>query len=132
MPQFSTFVGIDVDKFTLAIFVEPTSTYFELPNNSNGHQKLVARLSKITRNRDHLLIAVEPTGGHEWAIWQTLDEAGFHVRQVPAAHIRHFARSQSTLAKTDPLDARSIARFIAFRPDAGRNLPDKPLEISML
>jgi transposase len=69
------------------------------------------------------LIALEPTGGCEWALWEALAAAGYDVRQVSASHVRSFARSLGTLAKTDPLDARIIGRFIAFRPNAGRRLP---------
>ena len=69
------------------------------------------------------MIALEPTCGCEWALWEALVAAGYEVRQVSASHVRSFARSLGTLAKTDPLDARLIARFIAFRPNAGRGLP---------
>ncbi len=42
-------------------------------------------------------------------------------------------REQGVLAKTDPLDARIIAEFIAFRPDVGRHPPSKTIrEISAL
>ncbi len=44
------------------------------------------------------------------------------VRQVSASQVRNFARALGNLAKIDPLDARMIARFIAFRPEAGRRL----------
>ncbi len=69
------------------------------------------------------IIALEPTGGCEWALWEVLEGNGFDVRQVSASHVRSFARSLGNLAKTDPLDAHMIARFIAFRPEAGRRLP---------
>lgn len=73
------------------------------------------------------VIALEPTGGYEWTVWEVLDGAGFDVRQVSAAHVRSFARATGALAKTDPIDARLIADFMAFRPQCGRKLPAENL-----
>jgi len=117
------FVGIDVGKFEFCVYREDLGQPFSLPNTSTGHAKLVRQLG----SPEGQIIALEPTGGCEWALWEVLQEAGFDVRQVSAAHVRNFARSLGNLAKTDPLDARMIARFIAFRSDAGRRLPLKIL-----
>ena len=43
--------------------------------------------------------------------------------------IRAFALCRGTRAKTDRIDAKLIARFMAFRPQAGRELPDENLRI---
>ena len=123
MTQITAFVGIDVSKADFCVFHSKTSEEYTLPNTPAGHHELVARLGCP---RD-LCIALEPTGGCEWALWEALEGARFDVRQVSAAHVRAFARSLGNLAKTDPLDARMIARFIAFRPDTGRRLPAKIL-----
>jgi transposase len=123
MTQVNRFVGIDVGKFEFCVFCSQDEITFSLPNTAVGHRELIKRLG----NWRHLTIALEPTGGCEWALWEALETAGFDVRQVSAAHVRNFARSMGNLAKTDPLDALMIARFIAFRPDAGRRLPAESL-----
>lgn len=43
--------------------------------------------------------------------------------------MKAFAQSRGTRAKTDRIDAEPIARFFAFRPEAGRNLPAKKLRL---
>ena len=43
--------------------------------------------------------------------------------------MKAFARSRGTRAKTDRIDAELIARFFAFRPDAGRRLPTEKLRL---
>ena len=58
-------------------------------------------------------------------LWIALDEAGFHVRQVCAAHIKAFRDSFGKRAKTDRIDAAIIAAYLADRPDAGRGLPSR-------
>lgn len=123
MTHKNGFVGIDVGKFEFCVYREDLGPPFSLPNTSTGHAELVRLLGKP----DGQIIALEPTGGCEWVLWEILQEADFDVRKVSATHVRNFARSLGNLAKTDPLDARMIARFIAFRPEAGRRLPLKIL-----
>jgi len=119
MTQNTRFVGLDVGKHEICVFRHDLGGPFTLPNAEKGHADLVRTLGDPAGQ----IIALEPTGGCEWAVWEALELAGFDVRQVSAAHVRSFARSLGNLAKTDPLDARLIARFIQFRPRAGRRLP---------
>ena len=51
------------------------------------------------------------------------------TRQLPPAQIKAFAASRGTRAKTDRIDAELIARFMAFRPEAGRDLPHQKLRL---
>ncbi len=43
--------------------------------------------------------------------------------------MKAFAQSRGTRAKTDRIDAELIARFFAFRPEAGRSLPAEKLRL---
>ena len=109
------FVGIDVGKFDVFVFCSSDGRSFSVPNSDVGISILLEKLG----NPLNQVVALEPTGGYEWAIWEALDTANFDVRQVSAAHVRSFARALGALAKTDTIDARLIANFIAFRPKAG-------------
>jgi len=119
MTQNEGFVGLDVGKFEIYVFISKTGSSFAVPNTASGHASLQSQLGKPSGQ----IIALEPTGGYEWAVWEILDTAGFDVRQVSAAHVRAFARATGSLAKTDPIDARLIAQYMAFRPQSGRRLP---------
>jgi len=123
MAQNKNFVGLDVGKYEIFAFISKTGMAFSVPNTPSGHANLQRRLGPV----DGQIIALEPTGGYEWALWEALDIAGYDVRQVSAAHVRAFSRATGALAKTDPIDARLIADFMAFRPDSGRKLPAKKL-----
>lgn len=125
MTHDQRFVGIDVGKFEFHIHCLWSGLQKRFANTALGHCDLIALLGDA---RD-VMLALEPTGGCEWALWEALDTAGFIVRQVSAAHVRHFAHATGTLAKTDPIDAKMIARFIAFKPSAGRMLPAKKLRV---
>ena len=58
-----------------------------------------------------------------------MEAEGVAARQVPPAQVKAFAQSRGTRAKTDRIDAELIARFFAFRPEAGRRLPAEKLRI---
>ena len=75
-----TFVGIDIGKFEFCVYRKDLGQLFSLPNTPIGHAKLVRQLG----NPDGQIIALEPTGGCEWALGEALQEAGFDVRQVSA------------------------------------------------
>ena len=69
------------------------------------------------------MVCFEATGGHEWRLWASMAAAGVEARQLAPAQAEAFGRSRGTSAKTDRIDAELIARFMAFRPEAGRRLP---------
>ena len=69
------------------------------------------------------MVCFKATDGHERRPWASLGTAGIDARQLPPARVKAFGTSRGTLAKTDRIDAELIARFMAFRPEAGRRLP---------
>lgn len=117
-------VGIDVSRDWLDIHCLPDSQRLRLPNTEIGHNRLV----DLARSID-ALVCFEATGGQEWRLWSALEGAGVATRQLPPAQIKAFAASRGTRAKTDRIDAELIARFMAFRPDAGRALPHKKIRL---
>ena len=116
--------GIDVSRDWLDIHCLPDGKRLRLPNTVEGHARLVDRAEPVSA-----LVCFEATGGKEWRLWSALDPAGIATRQLPPAQIKAFAASRGTRAKTDRIDAELIARFMVFRPDAGRNLPHEKLRI---
>lgn len=82
------------------------------------------RSCRLTRGLRRLGIEPEDQllsgGGQEWRHWAGPDVAGIEARHLPPAQIKAFAASRGTRATTDRIDAELIARFLAFRPDAGR------------
>lgn len=115
-------IGIDVSRDWLDIHCLPSNQRHRLPNADEGH----VRLSELARAQD-ALVCFEATGGQEWRLWSALDAAGIATRQLPPAQIKAFAASRGTRAKTDRIDAELIARFMAFRPEAGRTLPHEKI-----
>ena len=115
------FVGIDVSKDRLDVHVEPVDEAFAVARNGEGLAALNERLGALGA----ATIAVEATGGFETVVAAALGGAGLPVVVVNPQQVRAFAQALGKRAKTDPIDAAVIARFVeATRPEI-RPLPDE-------
>src|SRR3989304_1639993 len=100
------FVGIDVSKNTLDIFVRPSGECWTQANNGN-FDELCEKLKPLNPT----LIVLEPTGGYELGVLNALIKFGFRVSREHAFKIHHHAKGSGQLAKTDRLDASMIAHY---------------------
>ena len=113
------YVGIDVSKDRLDVHAHPSGEAFAVARNGEGLAQLATRLQALAP----ALIAVEATGGFETIIAASLASACLPVVVVNPAQVRHYAQALGKRAKTDPIDAAVIARFVeATRPEV-RPLP---------
>lgn len=113
-------VGIDVSKARLDVYVHPSGAVFSLGNDDAGLAELVAHLGPI--NPD--CIGLEATGGYEKLAAASLAELGLPVVVLNPAQVRHYAKAVGWRAKTDSIDARLIALFVAATTPELRTLPD--------
>lgn len=119
------FVGIDVSKDRLDIFVRPSGEAFSVRRDEEGLAALIERL----RGLQPRLVVLEATGGYEAMVAAALVAVDLTVVVVNPRQIRDFARATGRLAKTDKLDAEAIARFAeAVRPEP-RSLPDEQAQL---
>src|SRR6266403_6169703 len=113
MDEVRRFVGIDVAKAALDVFIGSAGTAFTVANDEVGIRDLLGQLV-----RDDFVI-LEATGGLETPVASALAAAGIAVAIVNPRQVRDFARATGRLAKTDRLDAEVLARFgQAVRPEA--------------
>ncbi len=120
MDKAPTFVGIDVAKHGLDSHARPAGERFTVAHDEDGVAALVERLAALAP----ALVVLEATGGLEVRLAAALAAAGLPVAVVNPRRVRAFARATGRLAKTDRLDAATIARFAeAMRPPV-RPLPD--------
>src|SRR5690349_23720239 len=121
MDKVPTFVGIDVAKHRLDVHARPSGESLTVDHDEEGVAALVERLAALAPT----LVVLEATGGLEVRPAAALAAAGLPVAIVNPRQVRAFARAAGRLAKTDRLDAETIARFAeAVRP-AVRPLPDE-------
>jgi transposase len=117
----ATVVGIDVSKDRLDIHVHPSGEAFGVGRNAEGLDALIDRLKPLGPSA----VAVEATGGFETVVAASLGAAGLPVIVVNPAQVRAFAQALGQRAKTDPIDAGVIARFVVAAKPEIRPLPDE-------
>jgi hypothetical protein len=108
-------VGVDVSKGRLDVHVEPLGESFALGNDAAGVAALVARLGQL---EGLIGIGIEASGRYERLAVAELAAAALPVVVLNPALVRHYAQAIGFKAKTDPIDARLIALFVAaVRPE---------------
>lgn len=119
------YIGIDVSKDRLDVHAHPSGEAFAVPRNAGGLAQLAARLQAFAP----VLIAVEATGGFETVVAASLAAACLPVVVVNPAQVRHYAQALGKRAKTDPIGAAVIARFVEATRPAVRVLPDEATQL---
>jgi transposase len=102
------FVGIDVSKRFLDIYIRPLGKFLRVPNTAIGFLDLRSALPEPDQIER---IVLEATGGYERqaALWLT--NQGYSISVINARQGRNFAKAVNQLAKTDKVDAKVLAWF---------------------
>ena len=108
-----TFVGIDVSKGTLDLCIEPAGETLHVEYDDKGISQVVKRLVGVSPT----LIVMEATGGLEMRLAGELSAKSLPVAIINPRQARDFAKATGQLAKTDSVDAATLAAFArAIRP----------------
>jgi transposase len=111
------FVGIDVSKGSLDVFVDPSSQL--LPGHCDYDDVSLKALCDALAQLAPTLVVMEASGGMERRAAAELVARGVPLAVVNPRQVRSFARASGELAKTDALDARTLCAFArAIRPAA--------------
>jgi transposase len=101
------FVGIDISKDRLDVFIRPQAASFSEAHTDQGIALLVERLRKVHPE----VVLLEATGGYETRIVGALAHARLPVVLINPRQVRDFAKATGRLAKTDRIDAQVLAHF---------------------
>lgn len=121
---YQLYVGIDIAcaSFEVACYqpgvsrqdkVEKAHPYLQ---NLNDYQRLSQRLSERVDQPAQTLVVLEATSTYWINLAVHLQQAGFVVSVVNPAQAHYFALSELKNAKTDALDAQTLAELAAARP----------------
>ena len=119
------FIGIDVSKATLDVASLPDAETWTVTNDDAGLSELLPRVVALAPS----LIVLEATGGFESAAVAALAKLGLPVVVVNPRQVRDFAKSMGRLAKTDAIDALTLALFGERVRPALRPLPDEAAQL---
>ena len=110
MKEKKIFIGIDVSKLTLDVYIHGVSDYFKVENNSQGFVKLLERIIQITNTgKQDLFFCFEHTGKYSKLLSVFFHTEGLTFAMVPALQIKKslgIARG-----KNDKVDAKRIAVY---------------------
>jgi transposase len=101
------YVGIDICKDWLDVYLHPLGQKFRVANTPEGLKILKRRIA----GTPVALIVTEATAKYHRQAHRTLHAAGYAVAIVNPLRSRLFAQAIGQLAKTDRLDARTLAVF---------------------
>jgi transposase len=103
--ETGVYVGVDVCKETLDVYLHPVGQKLRAPNTPAGRKTLERRLAPMSIT----LVVMEATAKFHRQAHRSLHAAGFAVALVNPLRARLFAEAAGQLAKTDPIDARMLA-----------------------
>ena len=119
------FVGIDLAKesFQAASEAEDPARRFNrsFTYDADGIAALLAQLEPF----DVALVVMEGTGGLERKLAAELTEAGHVVAVINPRQARDFAKALGKLAKTDKIDAQTLAKLAKILKPQARALPSE-------
>ena len=109
------YVGIDVCKERLDVYIHPVGLRFAFANSPEG----IKRLKRSLKTHEVALVAMEATGKFHRAVHRSLHAEGLAVAVVNPLRSRLFAEAMGALAKTDRVDCRMLAILAeSLEPDA--------------
>lgn len=102
------YIGIDVSKKTLDIQYDETSPVVTINNQKDSFKKLNAYIPK---DKMHVLVILEATGGYEKAIVEWLISRNVPIAVANARRVRDYAKAMGQYAKNDRIDAGVIRDY---------------------
>jgi transposase len=125
-------VGVDVGKDRHHVCIRDLSkdTYyktFSIINDRNGFLELVHSLEKLSAGKDDLLIGIEACS-YGLNLSYFLMGVGFKLVEVNPFRASQFRKAQGRKAKTDRIDARSIAAILSLGNHKPLSIPDPILD----
>jgi transposase len=106
--NYQEFVGIDIGKneFVAAVFGSKNTEIYS--NDPMGYSKFFKDYFCVLKNS---LVVLETTGGHENDLTLFLIEKNIIVHRADTRKVKSFIKSYGQKAKTDKIDALSLANY---------------------
>jgi transposase len=118
---YRRYVGVDIAAMSAtAVWVEAdqsVSPVYTFAQTAEAYTRLQQRLVADDQHPAQVLVVLEATGSYWMRLATSLARAGFAVSVINPAQAHHFARALLKQAKTDAIDAHTLAHLAAvLRP----------------
>ena len=126
-------IGVDVSKrrhkaCIRNLFQDSYSEVFSFDVNRQGFEKLLVTLEKFSQNKEDFIIGVEATGNYGVTLVYFLLSHGYKVVEINPYRANQFRKAEGKKAKSDRIDARSLATIISLENHKPLSLPDPVLD----
>jgi transposase len=125
--SYDLFVGVDIAATTASVAWvasdHKVSRAFTIAQTPQGFSSLQQRLLSTGHLAPSILLVMEATGSYWMKLATTLAQAGFAVRVINPAQAHHFAKALLKRAKTDAIDAQTVAQLAFLLQPAVWNPP---------
>ncbi len=106
--RYARIIGVDIASDKIDIHDSHGYLTGELPNTCSAiDNRLAAKLKSV----DNVMVICEATGGYEYVLVDSMQQAGIDVAVANPRQVRDFAKGHGYLEKTDSIDAAMIAKF---------------------
>jgi transposase len=124
---YAMYIGIDVAAASASVAVlspdQPECSVFTIEQTEQGITNLIAKLMAAGHPTGQVHVAMEATGTYWMRLASRLFQVGFAVSVVNPSQAYHYAQAWLQRAKTDDLDAQSLAR-LAYQMQPELWVPD--------
>jgi transposase len=126
-------VGIDVSKHKHKACIrnlaqDSYSGVFSFDVNRQGFEKFSGTLEKFSQNKEDFVIGIEATGNYGVTLAYFLLSHGYKVVEINPYRANQFRKAQGKKAKTDRIDARSLAALLSLENHKLLSIPDPVLD----
>jgi transposase len=115
---YELFVGVDIAAATATVAwqlpKQKPSKPITIEQAPEGFSSLHQRLLKTGFRPDQMLVVMEATGIYWLALATWLSRQGYAISVVNPTQAHHFAKALLKRAKTDAIDAQTLAQLAAF------------------
>jgi transposase len=113
--MYELFVGIDIAATTAAVATQrpgaTASRSLTIDQTPEGYSRLVHKLQATGYMPSRVLVVMEATGSYWITLATRLVHEGFRVSVINPAQAHHFAKALLRRAKTDAIDAQTLAQL---------------------
>jgi transposase len=96
-------------------------------NTKDGWNVLLERLGQLEVSPNQIVIGMEATARYHENLYHELEQRGYQLRLLHPGQTHHFHQQQGLRAKTDRLDAKTIARLLLSGEERVGYLPSEQI-----
>lgn len=126
-------VGVDIGKqkhkaCIRTVSQDSYSGVFSVPVSREGFEKLLTTLEKHSPDKGDFVIGIEATGNYGNTLAYFLLSRGYKVEEINPYRANQFRKAQGKKAKSDRIDARSLAAMISLGNHKPLSIPDPTID----